>query len=448
MLDTLLQQRDEKIRVLKSDLVIADTAREKLSTKVNSLEDTVEILRQQNIVLKSDLVIADTAREKLSTKVNSLEGTVETLRQQNIHYEDLVRHLMKAEASYRETVESISSLTKQLEGARQELMKSENARKGLEAEVETLVKIVKAERDERAKALGFIAQLEGKLQATKEQLCTTQDKLGRSQGEVAQLTETNAQHEEIIAQQMSELHATKEQLSATQTDLTQTERTARDLQGELYDKVESIGVLEQQLAVTQSKLDLSQRELERALDTLTATAERLQEEAMRTEEAVAVLALKEVDIAGLREKLKETELAKEHLLTEMSQALGTVKAKCFCNTMTRILHRLGNRCAALALEAWCSHTEHVRYASAAESHRILLVRRSLKRMLNKLLASAFSTIHVNSWDQNVMRLNAQRIVKRLRNSAVNRAFERWYEHTRELKETNCCSRCGNRVFAR
>jgi chromosome segregation ATPase len=362
-------------------------------------------------------VSAGTERMQEETQINSLI----------VHR---VRHLMRAETSYHQAVESISSLTKQLEGARQELMKSESARKGLEAEVEALVKIVKAERDERATALA--------------EAVAAADKLER---DIATLKEAMASQ-----------------------------------QAASWDQIETL------------------------------TAEMQDEAARRTEEAVAALADREAEIARLREKLKETELAKEQLMTDMSQTLGalgeavaaadkleqkvedmkqqqargsetlrgsmikarertmrkivsrmiriclaralerwhsrTVEAKCFRNTMTRIVHRLGNRCAALALEAWCSHMEDARYASAAEKHRIVLVRRSLKRMLNKLLASAFSTIHVNAWDQKVMRLKAKRIVKRLRNSAVNRAFALWFEHTREQMETNCCSRCGNRVFAR
>jgi len=370
---------------------------------------------------------ADRAVPAVSAGTERMQEEIQTNSLLIVH---LVRHLMRAEASYHEAVESISSLTKQLEGARQELMKSENARKGLEAEVKALLKIVKAERDERARA-------------SVEAVATT-NKLER---DIATLKEAMASQ-----------------------------------QAASWDQVETL------------------------------TAEMQDEAARRTEEAVAALADREAEIAGWREKLKETELANEQLLTDLSQALGalgeavaaadkleqkvedmkqqqaqgsetlrgsmikarertmrkivsrmirmclaralerwhsrTVEAKCFRNTMTRIVHRLGNRCAALALEAWFSHMEDARNASAAEKHRVVLVRRSLKRMLNKLLASAFSTIHVNARDQRVMRLKAKRIVKRLRNSAVNRAFARWYAHTREQKETNCCSRCGNRVFAR
>jgi hypothetical protein len=90
--------------------------------------------------------------------------------------------------------------------------------------------------------------------------------LNMDSSDPAQLTETKAQHEDIISQLEGELQATNEQLSVTQADLIQTqgelERTTRDLQGDLAGKVESIGVVEQQLAMTQSQLDVRQREQE------------------------------------------------------------------------------------------------------------------------------------------------------------------------------------------
>jgi chromosome segregation ATPase len=153
-----------------------------------------------------------------------------------------------------------------------------------------------------------------------------QDNLGRSQEEVAQLTETKAQHEEIIAQLEGELHATKEQLSVTQTDLSQTqdelERTTRDLQGEIAGKVESIGVLEQQLAMTRSELDLSQRELKRALDTLTANAERLQEEALQV--AADMQAMHQSNLNKMQASLRQQHAEAQSKLAHAAVALEIV----------------------------------------------------------------------------------------------------------------------------
>ena len=50
-----MQQRDETIRALKSDLVLADATREKLRADVESLEGTVDSLRQQNMHCEGQL---------------------------------------------------------------------------------------------------------------------------------------------------------------------------------------------------------------------------------------------------------------------------------------------------------------------------------------------------------------------------------------------------------
>jgi hypothetical protein len=130
-----------------------------------------------------------------------------------------------------------------------------------------------------------IAQLKSELASTREQLSTMQTQLRQREEEGFQLTETKTQHEEMIARVEKELHDTKEQLATTLTDLSQTQeelkRTAQDLQAELAGNVDCIVQLQEQLAMTKSKLQMTQRELQHVLNTLTTTAARLQAETMQ-----------------------------------------------------------------------------------------------------------------------------------------------------------------------
>ena len=182
MLDTLLQQRDEKIRVLKSDLVIADTAREKLSTKVNSLEGTVETLRQQNVHCKGQLArcvdVCHFLKEELTKFANDLKESDRALERQR---ELLLNVKADSESKMKDRQLHEALMSSQIEALKSQLDIAERARESqgqhhrhlmseLENQITTLQEEQKVDGDKFAHELGRAAAREAELAETNQQL--------------------------------------------------------------------------------------------------------------------------------------------------------------------------------------------------------------------------------------------------------------------------------------
>jgi len=122
-------------------------------------------------------------------------------------------------------------------------------------------------------------------------MASLQEEVATLKGKVVQLTETKAQHEEMISQLESQLHATNE----------------------------CIDRLQEQLAVTQSRLDVTQRELQHTLNTLTTTAEGLQEEALQT--AADIQAMHQSNLNKMQAALRQQDAEAESKLTDAAEKL-------------------------------------------------------------------------------------------------------------------------------
>ena len=178
MLDTLLLQRDEKIRALKSDLAIADTAREKLSTTVNILEGTVETLRQQNVHCEGQLArcvdVCHFLREQLTTFSNKLKESdraIEKQRELLLNVEADSESKMKDWQFHEESMRSqIEALKAQLDIAERSCESQRFLMSKLENQMATLQKEQKEDGDKFAHELGRAVAREAELAETNRQL--------------------------------------------------------------------------------------------------------------------------------------------------------------------------------------------------------------------------------------------------------------------------------------
>jgi chromosome segregation ATPase len=156
ILDTLLQQRDEKIRVLKSDLVIADATREKLSTNVNILEDTVKSLRQKNMHFEGQLArsvdVCHLLKDEVTKFANELKESESALLKQG----ELLQNL-KTECEAKRKVEQLheASWTSQIQALESQLDIAKRARESqgqhhrqLMAELENQIAILQQQKKE------------------------------------------------------------------------------------------------------------------------------------------------------------------------------------------------------------------------------------------------------------------------------------------------------------
>jgi hypothetical protein len=116
------------------------------------------------------------------------------------------------------------------------------------------------------------------------------------------------------------------------------------------------------------------------------------------------------EIAGLREKLKETELAKEQLLTDMSQALGLKEEE------------------LAALERRRKEDEAAKEKRAAE-----VCARVMGRLMHGKRLVVFETWHSHAMEQRRMREVCSRIVYKMKNQGLDVVFTTWCDHVDQQK---------------
>jgi len=294
-----LLAQEELVRDLQQQLLLLRNERDEKMERINELNASLEDLTcrfqdytETSTAEKEQMMASATDAQTRHTA--AMESALEQHRLDNAANEaKLAQTVGKYEQDLSDKALQVDALAQQVAQVAAEL---EATRSAHDAELASLSDRLKQQvaltnqlEATKTQHQDLIAQLESDFDATKQELKQTQAELERtashlqgelasSQEEVAQLTDTKAQHEGKIALLEGELEATKQELSHTQAEL---ERVTHDLQGELDGKVECISQLEALLAMTRSKLDVSLRERQQALDTLTATTQRLQEEAMQ-----------------------------------------------------------------------------------------------------------------------------------------------------------------------
>jgi DNA repair exonuclease SbcCD ATPase subunit len=277
MLDTLLQQRNEKIRALKSDLVIADTAREKLSTNVNILEGTVETLRQQNVHCEGQLVnsvdVCNVLKEELTKFANRLKESDRALEKQR---ELLLNVKADSETKMKDRQFHEASMRSQIEALKSQLDIAERACESqgqhhlhlmseLENQMVTLQKEQREDGDKFAHELGRAAAREAELAETNRQLtrkCEMLDTLLQQRNEKIRALKSDL----VIAD------TAREKLSTNVNILEGTVETLRQqnvhCEGQLVNSVDVCNVLKEELTKFANRLKESDRALEKQRELL------------------------------------------------------------------------------------------------------------------------------------------------------------------------------------
>ena len=213
ILDTLLQQRDEKIRVLKSDLVIAAATREKLSTNVNILEDTVKSLRQKNMHFEGQLArsvdVCHLLKDEVTKFANELKESESALLKQG----ELLQNL-KTECEAKRKVEQLheASWTSQIQALESQLDIAKRARESqgqhhrqLMAELENQIAILQQQKKEDGEKF---AQDFGRAAAREAELAEINRQLRRDLAVLrAQATEKERTGKELQESEVSILAA-------------------------------------------------------------------------------------------------------------------------------------------------------------------------------------------------------------------------------------------------
>jgi len=139
---------------------------------------------------------------------------------------------------------------------------------------------------------------------------------------------------------------------------------------------------------------------------------------------------REAEIAGLREKLKETELAKEQLLTDMSQALGLKEEELAALERRR-------KEDEMALVA----AEKVKAEAVAEA----VVKKVCSRMSKRLIRSGCCTWKQHTTDQKRLKHAAACVVVRWRLLLLRSRFGAWCQ---KALEQRCFLRAASKVLNR
>jgi hypothetical protein len=338
MLDMLLQQRDEKIRVLKSDLVIADATREKLSTNVNILEGTVESLRQKNMHCEGQLArsveVCHLLKEEVTKFANELKESESALLKQG----ELL-HNLKTDCEAKRKVEQLheASWTSQIQALESQLDIAKRARESqgqhhrqLMAELENQIAILQQQKredgDKFAQDFGRAAAREAELAEINRQLrrdlavlraqATEKERTGKElqESEVSILAAAVDSYEQAL----KELGAERDSLESQHRALTSSVDSFKQENSDLKAQLE--GLCKKDILRSQG---LSKRieSLEQVKTVYELTINELSESSVKANQGLSEQALKENK--KLEEHIQELVRQRDELADRLRESLIT-----------------------------------------------------------------------------------------------------------------------------
>ena len=296
MLDALLQQRDETIRALKSDLLLADATREKLRANVESLEDTVDSLRQQNLQCEGQRARSVDVCQLLKDEVTKFSNELKESESALVKQGELLQ-----------TLKNDSEAKRKVEELHEASWKSQ-----VEA-LESQLDIAKRARECQSQHHSqLMAELEGQIAILQEKKREDSEKFaqdfGRSAAREAELAEKNRQLKRDL--EVLRLHAAEK------------ERTGKELQeSEVSILAAAVDSYEQALKELGSERDSLESQCKALATSVDSYKQALEDSGAR----YAALELENADLKARLEGLSKKEFVESEKLSKRIESLEQVK---------------------------------------------------------------------------------------------------------------------------
>ena len=327
ILHTLLQERDDKIRSLKDDLVMADAIRKKVNDSNETLEVTIDALRKQKLHSKAQLAksvdVCCVFKEEIANFASELKDADIALQQQS----EIVHNLkVEAEAKVRMEGMKEEKWSNQIEPLELQLSSAKRSRENfdrLNGQVVEMQNNLQTQREYsvQTQLTDKVSKLEKKiaemLLQQKEDGQTFAENFGRGATREAELSEKNRQQKKDLEVALSrnseiergdqDLKQSIEEMATLTAAVDSYEQALRELRAER----DALGA---QQKASNTAVDSYKRALE------TANARHLALEASNTS--------LQRQIAGLGKKVDNTEaeLVKNEGLNKKIQSLQQVKS--------------------------------------------------------------------------------------------------------------------------